>query len=244
LKRLSADDYREFLRRKPQDTHSGQSLRQQLMLIAAFVAIVTCYVAVRKYPIRSVSDAEATSRVEQPQQVKAPLPAQGGTSKIVASPPIQKEQQPPSPGASAPFSRDKFWFEGEWLAIGISSLIASSFLIYRFSRPKRPKEAQDPTTFADALEARSENILVKCKTPREVRRFLNYLRLVAAPNDDSSLESIQALRQRFPSFDRLLVDLATQAIGSAPASEDEIKKFYFDQCAIFGIDPNTFLPLE
>jgi hypothetical protein len=245
LKRLSADDYREFLRRKPRDTQRRQSLRQQAMLVAALLAIVACYVAVRNYPLSTVSDIGATSKMGQSQTGKAPLPVPNGEPLTIAlSPRAQQEAAPTTAATDVAFDRDKFWFEGKWLATVISSLVAASFLIYWFSRPKRPSEAQDPTTFAEALEARSENILEKCKTPREVRRFLNYLRLVAAPSNDSTFESIQALRRRLTDFDRQLVDLATQVVPAQAPAENAVKKFYFDQCAIFGLDPKTFLPLE
>lgn len=96
---------------------------------------------------------------------------------------------------------------------------------------------------ADALEAGSEDILEKCNTPREVRRFLNYLRLVAAPNDEPSREGIQELRHKIGDFDARLVKFATKG-GGEEAKADEVGKFYLTQCAIFGIDPKTFLPLE
>jgi hypothetical protein len=114
---------------------------------------------------------------------------------------------------------------------------------YWFSRPKRQVEAQDPTTFADALETLSEDILKKCGTPREVRRFLNYLRLVAAPNDEPSREGIQELRKRIGDFDARLVELATLGTETKPGP-DEVEGFYLKQCQIFGIDPETFLPQE
>jgi hypothetical protein len=95
----------------------------------------------------------------------------------------------------------------------------------------------------EALDDRSEDILNKCGTPREVRRFLNYLRLVAAPNDEPSREGIHELRKRIRNFDARLVELATRGAGEKPAS-DEVESFYLKQCGIFGIDPETFLPLE
>ena len=73
-----------------------------------------------------------------------------------------------------------------------------------------------------------------------MRRFLNYLRLVAAPNDEPSREGIQELRKRIGDFDARLVKLATQGAWE----RDEVERFYLEQCGIFGIDPKTFLPLE
>ncbi len=77
----------------------------------------------------------------------------------------------------------------------------------------------------------SEDIVTKCGTPREVRRFLNYLRLVAAPNDEPSREGIQNLRERISDFDAQLVQLATKEAG-IEASSDPVRSFYLKQCAI------------
>jgi hypothetical protein len=119
--------------------------------------------------------------------------AVGATGGKTGSEAGAKPQAEPPPEALGPaFDRDNIGFEGKWWAIGISSAIAAVFLVYWFSRPKRQAEAHDPTTFAEALENRSEDILKKCGTPREVRRFLNYLRLVAAPNDEPSREGFRS----------------------------------------------------
>lgn len=72
-------------------------------------------------------------------------------------------EEPTAKSTPAPsevqFNRDEGGFVDKWVAVGISSAIPLVFLVYWFSRPKRQAEAQDPTTFADALEARSADIL-------------------------------------------------------------------------------------
>jgi len=244
LKQLAAADFREFLKRKPQDAISFRGL-QRLMMVAAVIALALTYAEVRLFTStdRTGASTQVSEGAWASVREKPASGAMGGVPAKAQSNPA--EQKAPEAKTSGPeFDRDKVGFEGgRWLAIGISSLVAAGFLIYWFSRPKRPEEAEDPTTFGDALELRSGEILNRWKTPREVRRFLNYLRLVATTTDERSSESIQGLRGRIGDFDQRLVDLATRGIADEQMG-DEVEAFYVKQCDLFGLDPKTFQPLE
>jgi hypothetical protein len=181
-----------------------------MMMVTGLLAFAVSYAIVRvDFPVepqagQTFAGAAAPTGVQIGPVTSNSGSDSKGSTKTPSSATINQAKvnatQPPE------WDRDKVGAEqGRWLAIGLSALIALGFLIYRFSRPKRPEEAEDPTTFTDALQEHSEEILAKCRTPREVRRFLNYLRLVATPTDDRSDESIQGLREKYLDFDTRLV---------------------------------------
>jgi photosystem II stability/assembly factor-like uncharacterized protein len=246
LKRLDITDYREFLRRKPQDERSLRRPIQRLMMVVALVALAACYVTLRLYLSTgspSIQNASSNTSASVPTSAVPAGAASVATTNKASYSATRSELKPSLPQV-ADWNRDSVGAEqGRWLAIGLGSLITVVSLVYWFSRPKQPEEAEDPTTFSDALQERSEEILAKCNTPREVRRFLNYLRLVATPTDEESDESIQGLRQKYAEFDRRLVRLAAQGPNRADGSEDDdIERFYMTQCQMFGLDPETFSP--
>jgi hypothetical protein len=93
------------------------------------------------------------------------------------------------------------------------------------------------------LKDRGDAIFRRCESPREVRRFLNYLRLVATGSGDGSGDPLEKLREdRSGIVDRELVDLA--ACGPRPGDPSEVQKYFEDQCDFFGLDPETFVPRE
>ena len=161
LKRLQAADYREFLRRKPEGAKRRVGLMQRVMMVTALVAIVSCYVVVRMYPPMNEEAVQRGVKAAPLAQEKAAVPAAGGASggQSGGGPAAKALGEIPAAPSGQAFDRDKIGFEGKWWAIGISSAIAAVFLVYWFGRPKRQAEAQDPTTFAVALEDRSEDIL-------------------------------------------------------------------------------------
>jgi hypothetical protein len=80
----------------------------------------------------------------------------------------------------------------------------------------------------------------------EVRRFLNYLRLIATASGEKQKDDITALREVYPGkVDADLVDLAV--LGAMPNAGREggaVKKYFEAQCDLFGLDPKTFMPRE
>jgi hypothetical protein len=130
------------------------------------------------------------------------------------------------------------------LLIGIPVLLGLLGLIARLARPANLEEAEDDPRFKTALVNRTNAIFKICRSPREVRRLLNYLRLVAARSGQPETDQGQLLRDAYGNFDELLVGLAVQdkkAPGEAPL---EIRRYYEEQCAIFGLEPKTFQPKE
>ena len=169
-------------------------------------------------------------------------PAQGQTPSNGG---VQQKPTAPNTGASAEVTEDGK-LERNLLSLGLPALIAILFLAYWFSRPRRVEETQDAESFAEALEARSEEIFIKCKSPREVRRFLNYLRLIATGPISREGDISVSLRERYPkTFDAGLVDMASMGtIPEAGREGAEIERYYRAQCDVFGLDPKTFQPEE
>jgi hypothetical protein len=136
---------------------------------------------------------------------------------------------------------DNRWY---WI-LGPLAIVLLVVFLYRRSRPKDREQAYDSKSFADALEQQVEKICSKCDSPREVRRFLNYLRLIAT-TDTEHAGDISLLRKTYGGcVDRYLVDLATT--GSSPGVSIEstaVEEYYKNQCDLFGLDPRTFAPRE
>jgi len=141
------------------------------------------------------------------------------------------------------FDRDKVGTAPKQIS-AMSGLLSIGFLIYWFSRPKRQQELEEPKSFSDALQDRAHDIMQKCKTPREIRRFLNYLRLVVTPAEDQMSDSIQSLRAIISSFDADLVTLATKGISQSGDVNQDCVDFFKRQCELFGLDPETFAPIQ
>jgi hypothetical protein len=131
------------------------------------------------------------------------------------------------------------------LVYGSPTILLVVVGIYWFSRPKHIEEARDSDEFSKALRDQAEEIFERNPSPREVRRFLNYLRLVAT---EARVMGKESLRGKYPkTFDRNLVDLASTGETSQTAGPDERSEmiaFFEEQCLRFGLDPKTFSPEE
>jgi hypothetical protein len=109
------------------------------------------------------------------------------------------------------------------------------------SRPKEIERAMDSKPFSEALDGMAPEIQKRCGTPREVRRFQNYLRFLAAWDDSASRPQIDGLEAD-------LVRLAATGTKSDGKDRSDIPReaidFFVDQCKMLGLDPNTFQPVE
>jgi hypothetical protein len=147
------------------------------------------------------------------------------------------------------FTSDQIVAAGEnlWLWLfGPPLVVLAAGIMFWRSQPKELEQARDAASFGEALEQRVEEICGRSGSPREVRRFLNYLRLVATGQDTESPEDITGLRRKYGAVvDRHLVDLATtgRAVGSG-AEAAAVEHYYRVQCELFGLDPQTFAPVE
>jgi photosystem II stability/assembly factor-like uncharacterized protein len=130
------------------------------------------------------------------------------------------------------------------MLIGIPALLGLLALIARLARPANLDQAQDDPKFKDALVHYTDAIFKLHKSPREVRRLLNYLRLVAARTGQAETDQGQRLREAHPKFDKIMVGMAVHDKSAAQHSPAEVRKFYEEQCAVFGLDPTTFEPME
>jgi hypothetical protein len=127
------------------------------------------------------------------------------------------------------------------LTVGIPLLIVLVFLVRLLGRPKEIEEAKDSKPFSEALDEMAPRIQERCVTPREVRRFQNYLRFLAAWDESAS-------RPRVEGLEAALVYLAARGIKSPDAKirdiPGEVKQFFSEQCEMLGLDPDTFRPME
>jgi hypothetical protein len=108
------------------------------------------------------------------------------------------------------------------------------FLVIVLRRPKEIEKAIDSNEFVEALQEMSEHVYMRNQTPREMRRFLNYLRLVAAPEDPGASAAIG---------EASLVRLAAQGIADSKEDPKAIELFK-ERCDMFGLDPETFTPKD
>jgi hypothetical protein len=106
-------------------------------------------------------------------------------------------------------------------------------------RPKEQEEARDTQDFLAALQQMTPTILRKHKTPRELRRFQNYVRFLAAADDSDRRVSI-------PNFAGQLVRIAAMGTkdGRMPVDIDSrVVEFYKSECQMLGLDPSSFRPI-
>jgi photosystem II stability/assembly factor-like uncharacterized protein len=126
------------------------------------------------------------------------------------------------------------------LTIFIPVLIALLFLVRILRRPKEIEKAVDSKLFLDALDKMAPAIQQRCGTPREVRRFQNYLRFLAAWDDSAE-------RPKNPYLEANLVDLAATGTKTNQGImrtdlDGQVIEFFSKQCDMLGLDPNTFRP--
>jgi photosystem II stability/assembly factor-like uncharacterized protein len=129
-----------------------------------------------------------------------------------------------------------------WLDVLLPLLVALAVLIRLRSAPKEMEKAVDSRAFSEALDKAAPAIQDRCVTPREVRRFQNYLRFLAAWDD--SLE-----RPAIADLEAHLVDLAACGYRTPDGRwrEDippEAIDFFTKQCHMLGLDPDTFRPAD
>ncbi|HEY6390784.1 MAG TPA: hypothetical protein VIX89_05880 [Bryobacteraceae bacterium] len=99
----------------------------------------------------------------------------------------------------------------------------------RLRRPRRLEEVQDAESFSEALKARREDIFKRCESSREVRRSLNYLRLIATASGAKQKDDIEALSKEYPSkVDGDLVDLAAMGAMLDAGPEGCVVREYFE----------------
>lgn len=121
-------------------------------------------------------------------------------------------------------------------------LVVLAVLIRLRSVPKEMEKAVDSRAFSEALDKAAPTIQERCGTPREVRRFQNYLRFLAAWDDSAERPPIADLEAH-------LVDLAACGYRTPTGQRrydvpSEAIDFFTKQCVMLGLDPDTFRPVE
>ena len=129
-----------------------------------------------------------------------------------------------------------------WFDVLLPLLVALAVLIRLRSAPKEMEKAVDSPAFSEALNKAAPAIQERCITPREVRRFQNYLRFLAAWDDSSERPAIADLEAH-------LVDLAACGYRTPDGHlrndiPPEAIDFFTKQCHMLGLDPDTFRPAD
>jgi len=121
---------------------------------------------------------------------------------------------------------------------GILVLSLGGCLVRILSQPKHMPEARDSAAFKRALQDSSLAIQERANTPREMRRFMNYLRFIAGPSDS-------AKPGEGADFEPQLVWLAATGLNSqAQKLDQKVIQYYRAQCDLIGVDPETFRPRD
>jgi photosystem II stability/assembly factor-like uncharacterized protein len=143
---------------------------------------------------------------------------------------------PETPEPSAASARQDGELLRDVIVFGLPLLIAAIVAMSWFNRQPTTEESKDAETFTAALKRHSGKIFDRCESPREARRFLNYLRLIGNNKD---------LRNKYGErFDQDLVGMAVTRELDNPELIDSVKEYYVEQCNFFGLDPKTFEPHE
>ena len=213
LRPPTSDDYAFMLRGEPETRQPPNPWPKRFGAVVLLLTPVFLTVGVTQWALHRV-------------QAKVPQTLAGtasGSSPLASTPITSTAATPQSPSqedqAKALRDRVKAVFSREnVLSAGVPAMILVILLAHWRSRPRRVEETLDADTFVDALAARSKEIFRRCQSPREVRRFLNYLRLIATQPSLGTGEQALSLRAKFPDkFDADLVDLAS--MGHMPTAE-------------------------
>jgi photosystem II stability/assembly factor-like uncharacterized protein len=231
-------DYKDLLKNNPPARKPrGWRFPSGSVLAATATLAVLALGVIFRQPVQTanqpVTVAQPTQQTE-PQEAENGVAASAGPARTPKKPPAQAE----TPQQDGAIVRDV-------LSIGVPLLLGAGALLYRFNQPRKVEEAKDADTFTAALEVYSERIFAKYRTPREARRFLNYLRLVATGSGQKEGDALKNLRMRYPDrFDHDLVGLAVLGGVDTLGEDSEVKQYYRGQCELFGLDPTTFRPTD
>lgn len=229
------------------DRTNSRAQRSKLQPIAtacATVALLTIFVwglAPRQQSptAQVISPVVAAVAPTPPAAVAAPAaPAQPPSGVVVPGPPVMPRLEfirVEEDGATV----------RNLLSLGLPLLLVTGALYYWFNLPRKVEEAQDVDSFTKALRIYSKEIFEKCGSPREARRFLNYLRLVATGSGQKEGDDLRNLRMKYhDQFDLGLVALAVTGDTDGIGEISEVRQYYKAQCDLFGLDERTFQPRE
>jgi photosystem II stability/assembly factor-like uncharacterized protein len=227
---------------QPAERLSNTSMRwQQAVLAAVLLLCVSAVVATAMgwtavAPSGQATEAGTTvpdKRIAPDNLPDArPAPTPNQTSGITVRPPEKPTETTQATAVEDWNPVDTMW--SNLLTIGGVSLMALIFLVIVFRRPKEIEKAVDSKEFVETLKRMAKDVYKRNDTPREMRRFLNYLRLVAAPDDPAKGQ---------PASEAGLVRLA--ATGLFDSQEDpSVIELFKERCDMFGLDPQTFTPKD
>jgi photosystem II stability/assembly factor-like uncharacterized protein len=244
LPRPATESWKKFLT-QPAEHRSDSAMRWQQGLVAAVLllcvgAVVAQAVGWIPIPASAAEEASMDSSSDKLLPAESPVAVKPAAT---SNKPAEKGAQLPEPaktnqgGSSDEEDRNRVgtWWSSR-LTIGTASLMALVFLVIVFRRPKEPEKAMDSKEFSQALREMAPYVYQRTRTPREMRRFLNYLRLVSAPDDpaDGHTASIG---------EAALVRLAAGGTLEAAENPDAVRLFE-ERCDLFGLDPKSFTPKD
>ena len=248
MKAPDADHFKELLVRDPASKKTGSRGIERTIAAATLAAPVLLMLIVSAMIGSHPQEGEASTAVLVPKF--KPTMAQtrdgaGGLAFSKAAPPVTINEPTLDETPAPRLIRN----DGERIRILIIVVgpigVGLLAILYWFSRPRIIVEAVDSDSFTKALEDKSDKIFDHYRSPREVRRFINYLRLVATPSGQNDSNAIAELRSKNSGYvDPLLVTLAVQGIDKEKSNPTLVEKYFIGQCELFGLDPQTFEPLE
>lgn len=206
-----------------------------LLCISAVVATGMGWITLS--PNAQETDTGSTFSVKAPISANARdvTPVPETTVKPGGTTPKPSEKSPETAQAST--VEDRNHVGTAWsnrLTIGAASLMSLVFVVIVFRRPKEIEKAVDSKEFVETLQQMAEHVYKRNDTPREMRRFLNYLRLVAAPDDPGKGK---------PASEAGLVRLAAKGLQDSQ-EEKSVVELFKQRCDMFGLDPETFTPKD
>jgi photosystem II stability/assembly factor-like uncharacterized protein len=238
--------YADLIRQVGESGSNARTRLQQAVVGILLLLFVTSSIAVSagwlELPFCRPQQGQiiTSQRALPPEFVKGTTgPALEQPEKPVATPAPKVEK----PSTIVEIDRDRIgvlW--NHRLTIAVPLVIALFFLVRLLRRPKEMEKAVDSKSFTDALGKMAPAIQQRCGTPREVRRFQNYLRFLAAWDDS-------AARPQVADLEADLVELAATGIRMKDGKDRtdiprNVIDFFSRQCDMLGLDPNTFRPSE
>jgi hypothetical protein len=237
--------YASFLAGGSASNQKGSKLLPVAGIFATVAVLAVLFWSLTLQPQNpELSAKPATAAVKAGgEPIPQPQATSGVLSSAIPAPQVQDKKTAPK-SAPARVPQDGGTLRN-LLSIGIPLLLVVGGSFYWFNLPRQIEEARDADTFTQALEKYSEQIFKKYESPREARRFLNYLRLVATSSGQKEKDALKNLRIKYPDrFDLDLVSLAVLDGADSVGDDSEVKQYYKEQCGIFGLDEKTFQPRE
>jgi len=199
LPRLHEEKVREMLTNTPSPSPNPWGLANMVYGVILIAAATFLWFTLNTLPAEAPEQPSVASPATL---IFAPDATPGKAANIVSSPVQAIKQKPEAPqkltqADARPYDRNAIGLTAIHIVFPLACLFAGLIgLGYLLLRRLPVADEKESNAFKAALEAGSLELVEALKTPREVRRFLNYLRLVTAPGDAGTKSRISAIRVR------------------------------------------------